>query len=283
MKTLLLFNTQAGKGKIDHRIEDIEALFRSEGFDVKSKRIVFGENPFDGEEETELAVICGGDGTINYVVNMMRERGLNPTLGIIPSGTANDFAGAIGMQSNHIKAAQQIARGSERQVDCGWVNGKYFVNVFSFGVFTTTSQHTSDKAKHHIGKLAYIGVGIKDLLSIHRIGLHITHDDTVLDCEALMLLAFNGETAGRFPLAREAKVDDGLFDVLILERRNFFATCANMVRYLCGGHPRAIRHLRCSKLHIETSRNEPTDVDGQAGPKFPITIRCEAGALRVRC
>lgn len=283
MKTLVLYNIQAGKGRIDHHVEDIEAVFRREGHDVRAKRIIFGENPLLGAEDSDLVVICGGDGTINYVVNKMRELRLNPTLGIIPSGTANDFAGALGMRRNKIKAARQIARGRERMVDCGCANGQYFVNVFSFGVFTTTSQHTPDKAKHRFGKLAYLGVGIKDLFTPHRIGLRLTDDEHTFDCEALMFLAFNGETAGRFPLAREASVDDGLLDVLILERHNFFATCFNMVSHLLGGRPRAVRHLRCANLHIEASRQEPTDVDGQPGPTFPITIRCEAGALRVRC
>ena len=283
MKALLLYNPLSGKGRrIVRNINEICTIFRRNDIELKPKRLSFAENPFKGDEAIDLAVVCGGDGTLNYVINRMREAGINPTLGIIPSGTANDFAGALGMRRNKIRAARQIAHGRERMVDCGCANGQYFVNVFSFGVFTTTSQHTTDRAKHRFGKLAYLGVGIKDLFTPHRIALRLTDDERTFDCEALMFLAFNGETAGRFPLAREASVDDGLLDVLILERHNFFATCFNMVRHLLGGRPRAVRHIRCANLRIEASRQEPTDVDGQPGPTFPITIRCEAGALRVR-
>lgn len=283
MKALLLYNIKAGKGSIERRVRQLCDIFREQNIDIAAREVVFGENPFDGYEDTELAVICGGDGTINYVVNMMRRKAINPTLGIIPSGTANDFAGAVGMSSNPYKAARQIARGSERKVDCGNINGEYFINVFSFGVLTTTSQQTSDRAKHRFGKLAYIGIGLKDLFTMHRMALHVKTHDEEFDCSALMFLAFNGETAGRFPLARKAKIDDGVFDILILCRRNFFVTCWNMLRYLCGSKPRDVRYIKSSFVEITSDRSERTDVDGQRGPDFPIVIRCEAGALTVRC
>ena len=98
-----------------------------------------------------------------------------------------------------------------------------------------------------------------------------------------MFLVFNGETAGRFRLARRAKIDDGLFDILVLERRNPIAACANMVRHLFGGKPRAVRCMQSSLIEIHAEKSERTDVDGQPGPEFPMYIRCEAGALKVRC
>ena len=129
MKGLILYNVQAGKGKVAKRLERIVAVFRDAGMDMEPKIIEFGKNPFDGNEDVEMVVVCGGDGTINYGVNMMRQKGVNPTLGIIPAGTANDFAGALGMPKDYVKAARKIAQGSVRNVDCGEVNGKYFVNV----------------------------------------------------------------------------------------------------------------------------------------------------------
>ena len=93
---------------------------------------------------------------VNYVVNSMKSKGLDIPLGVIPAGTANDFAGALGMSHKPLEAARQIASGAIDRVDCGCVNGLYFVNIFSFGIFTTTSQRTLDERKHKIGKLAYI-------------------------------------------------------------------------------------------------------------------------------
>lgn len=282
MKGLILYNVKAGKGKVAKRLDRIVAEFTKEGIEMQPKLIDFVDNPFNGYEDVELVVICGGDGTINYVVNQMREKGINPLLGIIPAGTANDFAGALGMPKDYVKAARKIAQGKESRVDCGEVNGRYFVNVLSFGVLTTTSQKTSDKAKHRYGKLAYIWVGLKDLVTMHGIKLKVKVDNEVFDANALMFLIFNGETAGRFHLAHGAKIDDGLFDILVLEKRNPVVACVNMMRHLFRGKPRAVRQLRSSLIEIFAEEQERTDVDGQPGPEFPMYVRCEAGALRVR-
>lgn len=282
MKGLILYNVKAGKGKIAKRLDRIVAEFTNAGIKATPKLIDFVDNPFDGYEDIDLVVICGGDGTINYVVNQMRAKGIDPAIGIIPAGTANDFAGALGMPKDHVKAARMIAQGKEHRVDCGEVNGRYFVNVLSFGVLTTTSQQTSDQAKHRYGKLAYVWVGLKDLITMHSIKLKVKIDDKEFDADTLMFLVFNGETAGRFRLAPGAKVDDGLFDVMVLERRNPITTCVNMVRHLFRGKPKAIHHLRSTLVEIHAEGHEMTDVDGQPGPDFPMYVRCLPGALKVR-
>lgn len=283
MKGLLLYNTKAGKGRINGHIEPIVEIFRKHEIELLPRAVEFDRNPFDDAAECKLAIVCGGDGTLNYVVNCMRERSLDITLGIIPAGTANDFAGALGMPRNILRAARKIASGEERMVDCGVVNGRHFINVLSFGVLTTTSQHTPDKVKRRIGKLAYIRVGMKDLFHMHRMPLHVKSDKEEFDIDALMFLAFIGETAGRFRLARKAKIDDGLLDVLILEYHDIVTTCWNMLRYLCGGRPRAVHYMQTTNIEISNVLHEDTDVDGQRGPDFPIRVHCDVSSIRVRC
>ena len=66
MKALLLYNPMSGKGRrIITRIDQIVGIFRRNGIDISPKRLSFAENPFNGEEDVELAVVCGGDGTLN--------------------------------------------------------------------------------------------------------------------------------------------------------------------------------------------------------------------------
>ena len=170
-----------------------------------------------------------------------------------------------------------------QEIDCGCVNGLYFVNIFSFGVFTTTSQRTPDKRKHRIGKLAYLIEGVKEAWSMHAVPLQVRADGQCFDLNSLMVLIFNGETAGGFHLARRSSVRDGLFEVLMLEKRNFLASTWAMGRYLLGGNPRIVRRLRVRRLDIESTLNEPTDVDGQKGAEFPLHVECLKGELRIRC
>ena len=280
---LILYNVKAGRGRIRRRMDAIEAQFFAAGWTPVPKMLRFGENPFDNlSQEYDLVVVCGGDGTINYVVNAMRSKGVDYPLGIIPVGTANDFAGAIGMHRNPVKAAQQIIGGTQQMLDCGKVNGLYFVNIFSFGLFTTTSQHTPDRLKHSIGKAAYLIEGSKELHHREYIPLHIVHDGGEMDVESVMTLIFNGETAGRFPLARNASVCDGLLDCVLMRKCGTFEGAWATLKYLVNGKANdEVIHLRSSKLLITSPLSPLTDMDGQPSAEFPLEIECLKGALRV--
>lgn len=282
MKALLLYNTASGRGRINNRVSEITALFSKAGYDVTPQKVVFSKNPFEGYEHIDLVVICGGDGTINFVINALKEKNLDPEIGIIPVGTANDFAYALGIKSDITGAAQQIINGKVRRVDCGKVNDKYFVNVLSFGVLTTTSQQTSDREKHIIGRLAYLRTGFVDLLNMHSIPLSIKCNGEEHKFEAVMFLAFNGNSAGQFKLAPKASVDDGKFDILILDYDNKAKTFWNMVSYLINHASRAVHHFRTDKVELNCHTDERTDIDGQPGPKMPLSIECIAGALKIR-
>lgn len=282
-RVLILYNVKAGRGRIRRRMDAIESQFVAAGWTPVPKMLRFGENPFDNlEGEYDLVVVCGGDGTINYVVNAMRRKGVNYPLGLIPAGTANDFAGAIGMHRNPIKAAQQIIEGEVEALDCGKVNDLYFVNIFSFGLFTTTSQHTPDNLKHHIGKAAYLIEGSKELHNREYIPLHIVYDKGEMDVESVMTLVFNGETAGRFPLARNASVRDGLLDCVLMRKCGTFEGAWAAVKYLVNGRENEeVVHIRSSKLAITSPLSPLTDMDGQPSAEFPLEIECLKGALRV--
>ena len=160
------------------------------------------------------------------------------------------------------------------------VEGSVLGTTFRIKARTTLP---ADERKHRLGKLAYIMEGIKELRHMHAIPLHVRTESGEFDFNALMALVFNGETAGGFRLANTSSVRDGIFDCLLLEKRNFLVSCFAMVRYLCGGHPRSVRHLRAATLQISSPIDEPTDVDGQRGARFPLDVRCLPGLLRVVC
>ena len=187
------------------------------------------------------------------------------------------------MSTDPVEAARQIATGTLSRIDCGRVNGQYFVNVLSFGIFTTTSQHTSDASKHLIGKLAYLIEGVKEFRSMHAVPLEIAADGETFDLDSLIVLVFNGPTAGGFRLAPRAVVDDGLFDCVMLEKRSLLRSATAAGRYLLGGNPKIVKHFQARKIDIRSTINEPTDVDGQPGAEFPLYIECLPGELRIMC
>ena len=282
-RVLILYNVKAGRGRVRRKMDGIESLFVEAGWVPVPKMLRFGENPFDNlVGDFSLVVICGGDGTINYVVNAMRKSEKDFPIGIVPVGTANDFAGAIGMKKRTLNAVRQIIAGHEEQLDCGIVNGLYFVNIFSFGLFTTTSQHTPEHLKKQIGKAAYLIEGSKELHHREYIPLHIVHDGGQMDVESVMTLVFNGETAGRFPLARNASVRDGMLDCVLMRKCGTLDGAWAAVKYLVNGKANdEVIHIRTSKLSITSPLSPLTDMDGQPSAEFPLEIECLKGALRV--
>ena len=291
-RAILLYNKQAGRGRVEYNLDSLVAVFTNAGYDIELCPIEFGKNPFDGYEDIDLAVVAGGDGTLNYAVNAMMNKHLSIDLGILPAGTANDFAGAIGMSTDIIKAAQQIVQSPVEEIDCGRVEHMehknvddiYFVNIFSFGIFTTTSQHTPERLKHRMGRFAYVLEGLRELKDVHGIPLTITTDNDAFYYPTLMGLVLNGDTAGRVPLARKSSLRDGMFDCLFLRHRKLhFLSVIDMLLYLIGVRTGAVRFMRTSKLMLVTPISEATDVDGQYGGKFPLRLSCIKGALRVRC
>ena len=291
-KAILLYNAKAGRGNVRRNLRKIVDIFREAEYDMQAVPINFYDNPFAGYEESDLVVVAGGDGTVNYVVNAMMRNNLSFALGILPSGTANDFAGALGMSNRVLRAARQIAYGEERLIDCGMIEQiensecppAYFVNIFSFGIFTTTSQHTPTHLKNIMGRAAYMIEGFKELKNIQAIPLTITSDDEALYYPTLMGLVFNGETAGRVPIARNSSLTDGLFDCIFLRKRDTAVESAtDMLLYMSGVTTDAVKYLRTKQLTLVTPVDVATDIDGQSGGALPLRLTCLKGALRIVC
>ena len=291
-QAILLYNSQAGRGKIGRNLEQVVAIFRDAGYDITPVPLRFDGNPIEGYESVDLVVVAGGDGTLNYVVNALMRHSLSIPIGILPAGTANDFAGALGMSNNLQKAARQIAYGVVEPIDCGVVESIdradkheiYFVNIFSFGIFTTTSQHTPEELKHLMGRAAYMIEALKELKKVRGIPLTITADGDAFYYPTLMGLVLNGETAGRLPLARRSSLRDGVFDCLFLRKRDTVVQSAmDMMLYVLGVRTAAVKYLQASELTLVTPVSEDTDVDGQSGGRFPMKVCCLRGALNIVC
>lgn len=292
-KVRLIYNPRAGMGitSVAMSLDRIATLYASRGFELEQCKIDFSvpaSTLVEGlnEECYDHLLIAGGDGTVNYVVNAMFAAGIDLPIGVIPAGTANDFVSAIGIHGGVVEACRQILDCKPRLTDVGVANGRYFVNVFSFGVFTNVSQHTPTHLKNVIGKAAYVVGGAVDFVTMHQIPLEIRSDGGDWDGNALIALAFNGRTAGNFPLARMAEVDDGMLDVLVLKAGAVPALTAvpTFLQCIIGANntlPRDVLHFRCSRMTISSTRDEHTDVDGQPGPSLPVELECRAGALLV--
>ena len=280
---LLLYNPNSGRQNFRTTAPVVAAEFEKCGARVIARELDFTENPFKSVSDIDLVVVAGGDGSVGYVVGAMRKCRVDLPLGIIPAGTANDFALMLGLPLDPIEAVHRIINAPIRAVDCGCVNGRYFVNIFSFGLFTTTSQRTVDCNKRRFGRLAYIVEGVRELRSVRSLPLSIVTDGERLDAEVVTALIFNGQTAGRIPLARGARCDDGVLDGVFLLKSGRLSLLFDIVRYLCGGRARTVVRMQGSRFTITSSTSDIlTDVDGQRGPDFPLEIECCSRKVKLK-
>lgn len=289
-KVKLLYNPSSGENRITDKLDEIINLYQREGYVMSLYRLNFATNQAqqilsDLDSSYHHIIIAGGDGTINYVVNLLKKNNYDLPIAILPTGTANDFASMLGMSSDIIESCKGLLAGRIKEIDLARVNKDYFVNVFSCGLFTEISQKTPTRLKNTFGKLAYYVGGLGELAKIRKMNIRIESDGGNFKGSSYIFFVFNGKTAGNMKIAYLSKVNDGLLDVLIIKGDSPLETLNTIFHYFSllrhKKYPQGIVHLRCSRLKATSELNESTDIDGQQGPKFPLNIECIKGGLKV--
>lgn len=173
----------------------------------------------ENADKYDILVCCGGDGSLNDVINGIIDSGCNVPLGYIPAGSTNDFAAATGLSSNPQEAAENICKGSPKGIDIGDFEGRYFSYIASFGAFTATSYQTPQSTKNALGHFAYVIEGIKDIGSIKPYNVKITADGNVFEGNYIFGAITNTTSIGGLLKFDSSLVfmDDGLFEVLLVK------------------------------------------------------------------
>lgn len=289
-KVKFIYNPTSGDTDVASHLDQIVEIHQKFGFEITIHRLTFNDPDSIIYDLAMInyhhVLIAGGDGTVNYVVNLIKSNNIDVPIAVLPTGTANDFAALLGVPSDIEKACRKILEGKMREIDLGIVNGTYFINVLSCGLFTDVSQRTPTILKNTFGKLAYYVGGIGDIPKFRRMHLSVKSDGGDYEGPCLIFFVFNGQTAGQFKIAKSAKIDDGMLDVLIFKGDNPIETMQTIFHYIPliprrGTYPSGVVHIKCSRVEVESLRNEPTDIDGQAGPKFPLNIVCDKSTIKV--
>lgn len=287
-KVKFIYNPYSGENEILDNLDKVIEIHQSYGYTVVpyriSKNYPVKEALEDVDSSFDYVLIAGGDGTVDSVVNAIKARNIDMPIGILPVGTANDFAKFIGIPQNIGEACVQILENPESLVDIGRINDKYFINVASTGLFTDISQKTDDELKNTIGKLAYYIKGIGQLPNFRKLKVKLTSKEEIFDGEMYLMLVFNGQTAGNLKLATKADVCDGKLDVIVFKALAVYELLPLFIKMLKGEHlddPNVL-YFKTDDLLIESNEDIAVDIDGEKGPGFPLTIQCIKGGLKIR-
>ncbi|WP_035292064.1 YegS/Rv2252/BmrU family lipid kinase [Clostridium sp. KNHs214] len=287
-KVRFIYNPYSGENSIISDIDNVIRIHQKYGYSVVPYRISFEysvEEAFnDLDDDYDYVLVAGGDGTVDNVVNTMKDKGIDLPIAILPVGTANDFAKLIGMPQNLEEACEQILNSKVKTVDLGKINNKYFINVASTGLFTDISQKTDTNLKNAIGKLAYYVKGIEQLPRFRKLSINVKSEEVNYDGDMFLMLVFNGRTAGNLNLAYKAEIDDGLLDVIIIKACAIKDMLPLFIKIVKGEHLENVNGLiyfKTDNLYIECHEDIVTDIDGERGPDFPLNIKCIRGGLKI--
>ncbi len=164
---MLFYNPVSGHAAFKNKLDWMVEAFQRRGILVVFYRTRKEGNeafiPFVREVNPDGLLVAGGDGTVHEIVNLMMRGHLDLPLGIIGSGTSNDFATYLGVNADLEAYLDTIVSGRSRRVDLGLVDGTYFINVASGGAMACIAHEVNVRIKNSLGKMAYYLKGIGDL------------------------------------------------------------------------------------------------------------------------
>ena len=169
----------------------------------------------------DLLIAAGGDGTLNEVVQGLMDlsRHERPNLGIIPLGTANDFAGGSGIPRDPAKALALCMRGDATSIDIGKANDHWFINAATSGFGAEITATTSPELKRLLGPAAYTVMGAILAINLHHYqGKLILPDREIIGSGPVAIVGNGRQTGGGIQVAPRAYIDDGLLDVLMVRQ-----------------------------------------------------------------
>jgi lipid kinase YegS len=229
-------------------------------------------------------VIGGGDGSVNEATNaMLGCEGKAPAMGILPLGTANDFATACTIPAEPLTALQLALTGRAHSIDAVRANDRFFLNVASAGFGAAVTANTPVAMKNFLGGGAYTISGLIQALDFEPYPSQAETPDVRFSEQLLVGAVCNGRTAGGGqPLAPDALLDDGLMDVVMI---NHFgaADVGQVVQEFKNpvAEGKFVRRLQTPSLKCDSSREIPINLDGEPYAAKHVEFSVQPGAIRV--
>lgn len=281
-KVLLLVNAAAGTGNAGGNTYHIVECLAKDGCEVTVYPLLPDQKGLGAEEiisshdgQFNLIVCCGGDGTLNHVINAIMKLTHKVPIGYFPSGSTNDFAKSLGVPRKLADNCAAISRGTAFSYDIGQFNQQYFNYIAAFGAFTAVSYQTSQNAKNSLGYPAYL---LKSLSVFpesinYRCHMQIIHDGTADEDDFLFGYVSNSSSIAGIS-ARDLKqiaLNDGLFEVLLIKAPDRLTDIAEIINGLMSGDfNRQSPYVRLFKTsHVQFISDDRTDwtLDGEYGGK----------------
>jgi len=285
--TLAIVNPAAGDGNGARVGADLARELEASGFKIEVIR-----TPAPGEaariareasaDGCRTVIAVGGDGTANEIANGLVETGT--ALALYPIGSGNDFARSLGYPRKRRDIARFLANARRRLIDVGEVNGRIFVNAAGVGIDGHVAERIEASARIVGPVLGYAVGALVSIATYRPQPMRLRIDDQTIEGKHLVVVAANGTHFGNgMHVAPKAKIDDGLFDIVVAGDLGRWASLVALAKLYRGTHVngRDILAFRARSLDVELQRELPTQADGEPMRARSLTVRMRPSALTV--
>lgn len=276
----IIYNPTAGKEQVRKNVPYILDRLEKTGYEASAHATTKSGDATDEARRAvsrgfDLVVAAGGDGTINEVVNGLAVEENRPLLGIIPMGTTNDLARAIGIPSDIKKACDAICGGIDIPIDVGRANDRYFIYLAGGGSLTKLTYEAPSKLKTMMGRLAYYLKGIELLPQVRPTDVRIEYDGKLFEGEIMLFLITNTNSVSGFEkVSPDSSLNDGLFELIIVKKTNL-AGLVNIAQKASRGdhiNDANVVYKQASRVKVFPKSKMQLNLDGEFGGMFPCEL-----------
>ena len=281
--------------EIENKLQEVQINFRhhvTHTIDEASELIINlckkGERHF---------IIVGGDGTLNIFANAVMKSHVNSSeiyAALIPLGTGNDWSRTHGYSNCHFDAIDALVKGNfiahdmglvETVVDDRVIAARYFVNIAGFGFDGTVIFNASKKTTKIFHKQLYLINLLKTMISYQSQPVTIKSNDLTVTKNIFTIAAgicqYNGNGMRQCP---EAIPDDGLLDVVIIEKVSILKVLLNINNLFKGTHVKKLKEVSTFRTNDLEINSEPFilgEVEGEVLTSGNYRIRCIGSAINL--
>jgi YegS/Rv2252/BmrU family lipid kinase len=285
---LFVYNPVSGGHKIPQELDYILDSFQKKGILVQPYRLADTDNDYLISTLKsgiyDFVIASGGDGTINFVANILLNNEIKMPIGVIPSGTCNDFAKCLGINSLK-ESVNIILEGKKLNCDVGLINNSYyFLSTFAGGNFVDVSFNTNSELKKNFGPLAYYLKGLSEVANIKSFDLKVVADEHIIEGKFILFLIVNGKQAAGFPnLINDADFTDGYMDIILIKKCSNINLASIFFKVLSKEslNNKNVIILKAKKCELISKSPIALTVDGEKSELFPASIEFKQKILEV--
>jgi YegS/Rv2252/BmrU family lipid kinase len=281
----LIVNPHAGAGRALKLLPGVEAELRAQGRPFHVEKTTSMEHARElaraAAAAGEIVAAMGGDGITGAIADELKHgKGL---LAVLPGGRGNDFARKLCIPFEPAEAAKLLVTGAEREIDLAEADGNCFLGIASAGIDSDVNRIALE-TRLKLGTFVYTYGTLRALVSWKPARWELTIDGETRSFAGYSVAVCNsGVFGGGMFLAPDAKLDDGLLDVVLIAAQSKLAYLRGLPRVFKGTHLQypAVELIQGREVTFAADRPFTAYADGDPIAALPATVRALPRALRV--